>query len=113
MAAYEHELANYLKTEGCNALGFHHIGTSVDNVRVVFADTLFCPFFPGSTSSRTTYFLGNAIRVTAQRLKKRLYDRVAGRFGVPAEELEVKGGQVYVRREPDKKMMYMKTSQMW
>ena len=31
MAAYEHELANYLKTEGCNALGSHHIGTSVDN----------------------------------------------------------------------------------
>jgi len=31
MATYEHELANYLKTEGYNVLGSHHIGTAVDN----------------------------------------------------------------------------------
>ena len=31
MATFEHELANYLKTEGCNVLGSHHIGTTVDN----------------------------------------------------------------------------------
>jgi hypothetical protein len=31
MATYEYELANYLKTQGCNVLGSHHIGTSVDN----------------------------------------------------------------------------------
>jgi hypothetical protein len=31
MATYEHELANYLKTEGYNVLGSHHLGTTVDN----------------------------------------------------------------------------------
>ena len=31
MATYEHELANYLKTEGYNVLGSHHIGTAVEN----------------------------------------------------------------------------------
>ena len=31
MATYEFELANYLKTEGCNVLGSHHIGITVDN----------------------------------------------------------------------------------
>ena len=31
MATYEHELAKYLKTEGHNVLGSHHIGTEVDN----------------------------------------------------------------------------------
>ena len=31
MATFEFELANYLKTEGCNVLGSHHIGSTVDN----------------------------------------------------------------------------------
>lgn len=31
MATFEFELANYLKTKGCNVLGSHHIGTAVDN----------------------------------------------------------------------------------
>ncbi len=31
MATYEYELANYLKTQGCNVLGSHHIGITVDN----------------------------------------------------------------------------------
>lgn len=31
MATFEYELANYLKTEGYNVLGSHHIGTAVDN----------------------------------------------------------------------------------
>lgn len=31
MATFEFELANYLKTEGYNVLGSHHIGAAVDN----------------------------------------------------------------------------------
>ncbi len=31
MATYEHALADYLKTEGYNVLGSHHIGTAVDD----------------------------------------------------------------------------------
>jgi carbon-monoxide dehydrogenase large subunit len=94
--------------QGCNTvaaqIAAEEFGISVDNVRVVSGDTLYCPFSPGSTSSRTTYFLGNAIRLTSQRLKKRLYELVAWRWGVSDEDLEVKGGEVYVRREPNKKM---------
>jgi len=94
--------------QGCNTVAAQvaaeEFGISVDNVRVVFADTLNCPFFPGSTSSRTTYFLGNAIRLASMQVKKRLYKLVAWRLGVSDEELEVKGGQIYVRQEPSKKM---------
>jgi hypothetical protein len=31
MATYEYELANYLKIHGCNVLGSHHIGSTVNN----------------------------------------------------------------------------------
>ncbi len=94
--------------QGCNTvaaqIAAEEFGISVDNVRVVFADTLNCPFFPGSTSSRTTYFLGNAIRLASQQIKQRLCEMAAGRLKAPAQELEVNGGKIYVRGEPDKKL---------
>jgi CO/xanthine dehydrogenase Mo-binding subunit len=79
-------------------------GISPDSVDVVFSDTAMTPYFGhGSTSSRTTFNLGNAVRQACARAKRELFERAAARLEAPPEIMALNNMEVYVARRPDKK----------
>ncbi len=77
----------------------------VDDVEVVFSDTAITPYFAaGSTSSRVTYNLGNAVRLACQDAKRILYQRSAEKLGVSPDELETRNKEIYAKANSGKKM---------
>jgi CO/xanthine dehydrogenase Mo-binding subunit len=80
-------------------------GIAVDDVDVVFSDTVITPYFGhGSTSSRTTFNLGNAVRQACDAAKRGIVERGARRLEAPAEIITVKNMEVYVRSHPNRKI---------
>jgi len=75
-------------------------GLSIDRVRIVAADTDATPYFPASSSSRTTFQLGKTIYLACQDAKKQLFELAAPRLGVPPEDLETADGEVYIKSSP-------------
>ncbi len=80
-------------------------GVSMDNVDVVFSDTAITPYFGhGSTSSRTTFNLGNAVRRASDAAKREILERASARLEAPIEILDVRGMEAYVTSHPNLKV---------
>jgi CO/xanthine dehydrogenase Mo-binding subunit len=80
-------------------------GITMDDVKVIFSDTDVTPFFgDGSSSSRTTYNLGNAVRRACDDAKADLFRRAARVLKVSPEELETKDMVVYSKIDPEKRL---------
>lgn len=97
--------------QGCNTIAAQiaaeEFGIPVDNVKVISCDTLVTPFFGGgSTASRVTYNLGNAIRQACQVAKRKLFEIAANRLGVSPSELESNGAEVYTKEAPIRKINF-------
>lgn len=95
--------------QGCNTVAAQVVaeefGISPDNVKVVFTDTLLTPvFLGGSTSSRVTYSLGNAVKLACLDAKHKLCERASERLDMPPEVLATRGGVVYEQANPDNKV---------
>jgi 4-hydroxybenzoyl-CoA reductase alpha subunit len=63
------------------------LGLALDDVRVLSADTDLCPVDLGAYSSRITLMVGNACMIAAQKLRKKVRESVAKRWGVPASRV--------------------------
>ena len=80
-------------------------GISPDNVDVVFSDTATTPYFGhGSTSSRTTFNLGNAVRRACDDAKREIFERAASRLEAPPEIMTLRNMEVYVASHPNRKI---------
>jgi CO/xanthine dehydrogenase Mo-binding subunit len=80
-------------------------GISPDDVDLVFSDTAMTPYFGhGSTSSRTTFNLGNAVREACGSAKREIFDRAAVRLEAPPEIMALSHMEVCVARHPDRKI---------
>lgn len=95
--------------QGCNTvvaqITAEEFGIPIDKVRVIFTDTRYCPYFAGgSTSSRVTYNLGNAVRLACQDAKRRLFEIGAAILKTRPEELDAHSGDIYIRTNPEKKI---------
>ena len=53
------------------------LGLSMDNIFILAADTLLTPIDLGSYSSRVTFMAGNAAKMAAENLKKKILERVS------------------------------------
>ena len=60
-------------------------------VRVVTADTDVTPYDTITAGSRSTYHTGNAVRLAAERMRDRLVELAATRFGVSATDIKITG----------------------
>jgi 4-hydroxybenzoyl-CoA reductase alpha subunit len=76
------------------------LGVEPGDVRVVTADTDLTPVDLGSYSSRVTLMTGNAARQAAGTLRAWLLEAASRRLGVPAADLEARGGRIGVRDDP-------------
>ncbi len=78
-------------------------GVSMDRVKVVWGDTNFTPYFSrGSTSQRSTFNLGNAVRLACQDAKRQLCEIATQKLQAPPEDMDIKDGKIYVRSERSK-----------
>jgi len=80
-------------------------GTTMDDVKVIFSDTDVTPFFAGgSTASRVTYNLGNAVRRACNDAKTELFRRAGRHLKVSPEELETRDMMVYSKTNSEKRV---------
>lgn len=80
-------------------------GVSPDNVDIVFSDTALTPYFGhGSTSSRTTFNLGNAVRRACDVAKNEILERASTRLEAPPEVMAIGNMEVYVKSHPNRKI---------
>lgn len=75
-------------------------GVPLGRVRLVARDTAVTPFDGITAASRTTYMTGNAVRAACLDAKRQLIGLASRKMELPAEELKVEGGKVYMKGQP-------------
>jgi CO/xanthine dehydrogenase Mo-binding subunit len=73
------------------------LGVSFDQVHVVQPDTDITPYDTITAGSRSTYHMGNAVRMAAAKIKAELFQVVAKKLEVSPDDLVAGGGRVFVR----------------
>jgi CO/xanthine dehydrogenase Mo-binding subunit len=82
------------------------LGVPLERVDVINSDTSVRPWDVGTHASRTTFVAGNAARLAAEKVRAQLLDMAAAQFDEPAAALGVKGGWVFARRDPQRRVQY-------
>ena len=82
------------------------LGVPIERVDVVNSDTSVRPWDVGTHASRTTFVAGNAARLAAEKVKAQLLEMAAAELEEPAARLDVKGGFVFVKGEPQQRLPY-------
>ena len=81
-----------------------YFGLPLDKIKMVVSDTAVTPFDFGTVSSRITYHVGNAILKACEGLKKQICELAARKIDVKPEDLDVKGGKIFSKHDPSKKI---------
>jgi CO/xanthine dehydrogenase Mo-binding subunit len=82
------------------------LSVSLARVRIGPVDTLVAPFDRSSTSSRTTFSMGNAIRAAATDVRAQLLSMAADVLEAEPDDLELSDGAVRVKGDPDSRVAY-------
>jgi CO/xanthine dehydrogenase Mo-binding subunit len=82
------------------------LGVPLERVDVVNSDTSVRPWDVGTHASRTTFVAGNAARLATDKVKAQLLEMAAAQLGEPPSALGVKGGWVFVKRDPPRRLQY-------
>lgn len=77
------------------------LGVRFEDVSVTAGDTDAVPFDIGAYASRTTFLGGGAVQRAAAEVKRQVLALAAKKLEVAPEDLELRGGQVYVKGVPD------------
>lgn len=80
------------------------IGVPLEDVRVTAADTGVTPLDPGTFGSGVTVRAGNAAKLAAMALKRKLFEFVADEMEANVEDLRAKNREIFVEGSPDKSM---------
>jgi CO/xanthine dehydrogenase Mo-binding subunit len=73
------------------------LGIAADQVHIVQPDTDVTPYDTITAGSRSTYHMGNAVRMAAAKVKSQLFDVVAAKLEVDPGDLLAGKGRIYVR----------------
>ena len=73
------------------------LGITADCVHIVQPDTDVTPYDTITAGSRSTYHMGNAVRLAAAKVKAQLCDVVAAKLEVDPDDLVAGKGRIYVR----------------
>jgi CO/xanthine dehydrogenase Mo-binding subunit len=73
------------------------LGIGFDQVHIVQPDTDVTPYDTITAGSRSTYHMGNAVRMAAAKVKAQLCDVVASKLEVSPDDLIAGKGRIYVR----------------
>lgn len=78
------------------------LGIPVEKVRVVFPDTDVTPYDMATVSSRSIFFVGNAVRQAAADAREQLLEIASDLLEADPRDLEVRSGRVFVRGTPER-----------
>ncbi len=73
------------------------LGITADRVHIVQPDTDVTPYDTITAGSRSTYHMGNAVRMAAAKVKAQLCEVVAAKLEVDPDDLTARKGRIYVR----------------
>src|SRR5438876_8930124 len=82
------------------------LGVPLERVDVINSDTSVRPWDVGTHASRTTFIAGNAARLAVEKVRTQLLEFAAVALEEPADRLDVAGGVVFVRSEPQQRLRY-------
>jgi xanthine dehydrogenase molybdenum-binding subunit len=77
------------------------LNVSLDRVRISPPDSMAAPYEWGSTGSRSTYAMGNAVLMACEDAKKKLFEKASRILQCPPEALETKDGMVSIIGHPE------------
>lgn len=80
------------------------LGVSFDQVHVVQPDTDVTPYDTITAGSRSTYHMGNAVRMAAAKVKNELFQVVGKKLEVNPDDLVALGGRIFVRGSEERGM---------
>jgi xanthine dehydrogenase molybdenum-binding subunit len=70
------------------------LGLPISAVTIINNDSEITPWDVGVHASRTTFIAGNSAQRAARKARQKLLSAAAEKLGVPAEELDLRGGRV-------------------
>ena len=73
------------------------LGVGVDKVHIVQPDTDVTPYDTITAGSRSTYHMGNAVRMAAAKVRMELFAAVASKLEVSPDDLVMRDGRIFVR----------------
>ena len=76
----------------------------LEKVRLVTVDTDVTPYDTGQSGSSTTFKAGHAVRLACKDAKRKLFARASEALEARADDLETKGGKIYVKGSPEKEI---------
>jgi aerobic carbon-monoxide dehydrogenase large subunit len=77
-------------------------GIDLDAVQVLHSDTQRAPYGQGTYGSRSYSVCGPAVQQAAQQVVAKMRGLAAHMFGVPADQVEYRGGKAFVTGDPEK-----------
>ena len=80
------------------------LGLRAEDIRITSGNTDITMYDTGQYSSRSCYIIGNSVLGAARLAKQRLLERAAQIIGEPADKLDIKDRQVYVKTAPEKRI---------
>jgi 4-hydroxybenzoyl-CoA reductase subunit alpha len=86
------------------------LGIQAADIRVVAGDTDITPVDVGAFAQRGTIMTGNAVRKAAEEAREQLARNAADWLEVPVERLEFRGGEIFDRQQPDKRLPFSKVA---
>jgi carbon-monoxide dehydrogenase large subunit len=80
------------------------LSLSMEDISISTPDTDYTPFDSSSTSSRSTYHMGNAIRLACDDVKRQIVEVGAKLLKVPLEAVMLESGLLTVKDDPGKRI---------
>jgi len=91
--------------QGCNTvftqIAAEEFNLPLDKVRIVWGDTARIPWDHGTSSSRGTLYVGNAIRMACRDAKRQMFEIAAPILGTTPENLDTKNGRIFIKDSPE------------
>lgn len=66
-----------------------------EKVQITMGDTSIVPFDSSTSASRSTVFMGNAVRFACQDIQRKLKEIASEQYGVAQEEIQIFGGMLH------------------
>jgi xanthine dehydrogenase molybdenum-binding subunit len=80
------------------------LGVPLEDVQIINSDTDIKPWDVGSHASRVTVVAGNSARLAAAKVKVKIKALAGEMLGVSQEEIEIAGGNAFVKSSPDRRI---------
>lgn len=80
------------------------LGVTLQDVAVYNSDSAVTPLAGTTTATRALYMTGNATRLAAEAVRKRLVERAATKFGVEPARIDMGFSKVFVADDPEQSM---------